>query len=176
MTNVVQLRPQGKPGQPLPPLARRSTRVLLLASSYHDACDALEREPVSHGKPGSRLLLRSTLWRDGSYPQLERLLDDLKAHDRVLYGRFWRGHIAARKPPRSRATGSTGDRQFETVGHSPPWHQPALNTPMERRDAGYALLWLVKRMPAEIYVPKEISLAAGYGEGEAKAYERRRIA
>lgn len=146
-----QQRGVARRGKPLPPLSRRATRVLLLASSYPDACDASERDTVHRGKPGSRILVRFRLWQDGSYREMERLLDELRGHDRVLYGRFWRAYIGQRFP----------------AGRP-------LDTPAQRRDAGYALVWLAKRMPASIYVPAEISEAAGYTPGDARAYARPR--
>lgn len=157
MTNVHQLRPQGKPGQPLPPLSKRSTRVLLLASSYHDACTGLELDPVHQGKPGSRMLVRSTLWHAGSYQALERLLDELRAGEtiraqqlnhRALYRAFWARYIGQRFP----AGAQLGQRERDTAVH--------------------ATGWLEARMPAEIYVPAEVAEAAGYLPSEAKAFER----
>lgn len=147
----IRTRGRARRGQPLPPLNRRHTRILLLASSYHDACEALTDAGRSGGKPGSRLLVRNALWTAGSYGDLERLLDELRNHDRVLYGRFWRTYVGRRFPS----------------GHP-------LDTPAQRRDAGYALCWLERRMPASIYVPPDVTEAAGYMPGDAMAFARPR--
>lgn len=140
---TAQLLPFPKRG-PLPPLSDRRTRVLLLAGSYHDACEGIEREHHRHGKPGSRLLVRSALWLEGSYADLERLLDELRSVNVGQYRAFWA----------QRVCGQTLEKAAE-------------------RDASYhAAGWITKRMPPTIFVPTDISENAGYLQAEAKAFAK----
>jgi hypothetical protein len=165
LSNVTDIRTRGlaRPGQPLPPLKRRHTRILLLAASYHDACEALSEGTRAGGKPGSRLLVRNSLWTAGSYADLERLLDELRAgatvrsvelNHRALYRAFWATYVGQRFP-----LGYRSDSQ-------------------KVRDAAlHALGWIERRMPASIFVPPDIAEAAGYMPSDAAAYARpRRLA
>ena len=61
-----------KRGPPLEPLRDRKTRVKLLLSSYHDACEAVQDDLPSHAEQQSRLLSRNLeLWGEGCF-QLAR--------------------------------------------------------------------------------------------------------
>lgn len=123
-------------------LRSRETRVRLLAWSYLDAVEEGRQE--SEGGRGSSASSRSPrrnelLWREGSYRDLERVLERIPARSRLAfwlrYIRTHRGFNPAEKPSK--------------------------------------LLTLVaRRMPRFIYVPADVSQAAGYLESEAKEFSR----
>lgn len=140
----IRSRGRARPGQPLPPLSDRRTRVVLLAGSYLLACPCgNDRETQVAGKPHSRTLKHGDdLWPYGSYRQLEHVMDELRGHSRHLSHHFWLTHVTGRRSPVA-----------------------------SERDAAYhALGWVTRRMPSSIYVPLAVSTGAGYLLGEAKAF------
>lgn len=130
-------------------LSDRSVRIRLLAWSYLDACEAgggQAEESVSTGSTESRAPSRNhELWHQGSYAALERALAELPPYARL---RFWVFYVRTRGP-----LTSPGSFKHE--------HNP------------HAVLGRVEwLMPREVFVPAEVSEAAGFLHAEAKTYCR----
>jgi hypothetical protein len=74
----------------LPALQLRDVRVRLLAWSYEDAATGAD-DGGRGSKPTSRIPGRNLeLWSAGSYAELERATDALRAHDQGWARMFWR--------------------------------------------------------------------------------------
>ena len=133
--------------RPVPPLRSRRTRILLLLASYPDAVTGLTG--TAPGETGSRLLGRNIdLWYAGSYEHLEDCLDEL--------------------------------RRIAPHYHFATWHhfvRLKLGGSRRKEMAEWGLRYLMVAMPESVYVPADVSEAAGYLSGEAVAYQRpRRLA
>lgn len=140
---------------PQRPLSDRLVRVMLLLSSYLDACEAPQAEATeslvgtgSH-ENSSREPLRNVspperLWYAGSYRELERGLDALRLFCIPTYNATWARHVIGKRDEKTATKAALG------------------------------VEWLSGRMPRSIYVPTEISENAGYLYSEAKEYARPR--
>lgn len=137
------------------PLSNRLVRVMLLLSSYLDACEAPQAEATeslvgtgSH-ENSSREPLRNVspperLWYAGSYRELERGLDDLRLFCIPTYNATWTRHVIGKRDEKTATKAALG------------------------------VEWLSKRLPSSVYVPQEIAENAGYLPSEAKEYVRPR--
>lgn len=134
-------------------LSDRLVRIRLVAWSYLDACESgggTAEENVSSGSTESRAPSRNhELWhqasygrRQNSYADLELALESLPPYVRL---RFWVFYVRAKGPFRIYP---------------------------EKHTHHAAFYRLARCMPKEVFVPAEISEAAGFLPAEAKTYSR----
>lgn len=136
-TTPQRTKPRGAP--------TRTDRIILLLHTLNDIREpeTSNNDNTGHTKPGSRTLMFSPLYHAGSYPQLERCLDQLRQQAPRIHWHVVR-HYVQRNP--------TSDGN----GKAPE------GTPLRDRKARLGLAWIDKHMPAFIMVPVDILENAGY--------------
>ena len=139
-------------GPTLPPLHDRRTRTRLLLGSLLDALHPV-LDARTRGRPEDRNLAAHNLelWPYGSYPELVKALDDLRALGRRrrywhrCHQSTWSVHVCQVKPDKEATA------------------QQAVN----------GVAWIARAMPEFIYVPVIISYEVyGYSLAEARQYEK----
>lgn len=111
----------------------RRQRVTLLLGSYLDALGPEHVEALRRGKPSSRALGHSELWYDGSYPELDALLRQLKSQAPRVHWHTWERYVL-----------DSGRREIR------------------RRKAALGVEYLKRRMPPFVVVPDEVLVRGGY--------------
>jgi hypothetical protein len=147
----------------------RRERTLMLLRNYRDFCDA-ERsgDDVRAGKPQSGVLHRGWMWRQGSFAELERALELLREHSAASRNgrRHWFGHLWTVYVEPAYIVRVTGPKASDVQKVRKTW-DPAIQS-----NADLALEWIVKRMPASIFVPPELAESEGVTPTEAKRLAR----
>jgi hypothetical protein len=134
-----------RPAPKQEPLERKRTRLKLLGRTLLDAFDRHER-----GLRGDSASAGIGIWEQGSYAELQSALDRLRSNSghraKGLADCFWAVYV-------------NGSRRH-----------------LERRQpkAELVLDWLEREL-GDVYVPAEISQAAGYLEHEAKKWTKPRM-
>lgn len=122
-------------------------RIKLLLMTRLDALGETANSE-GHGQFGSRSLQHGDLWNEGSYRELERLLDEMRHRCKSIHWHtlnYW----------------AAKDRQWR------PGMKP------RSRCAQLGLDWLERRM-GNVYVPQSISENAGFHASEAATYAKPR--
>jgi hypothetical protein len=120
------------------PLNVRDRCIELLLATYLDVRDqvgaSMGGDGSGHAKPGSTPPLRNPYWREGSYPELERSLDSLKAKHPRCYRVVWDHDVCGRR---------------EDLGRN-----------QKLRDHGFR--YVADRMPDRVFAPQEITENASW--------------
>ena len=130
-------------------------RCELLAATYLDACldGRDEKGDKPHGKPGSRLLVRYGFWREGSYRELERALDELRIHRNDQYRCAWRVYVLRCE-------------RLEALS--------GVKAGLARQGLTFVTESVYRQTRGNIYVPRDVAENAGYDSGQVEAALRPR--
>jgi len=71
----------------------RRNRIVLLLGSLLDATTVDQSDGSSSGKPSSRILAPSVLYRRGSYAELDKCMDALRRHAPKVHWHTWRIYV-----------------------------------------------------------------------------------
>lgn len=189
-----KLRAEGRPGRTLPPLARPRTRIILLSSSYLDAVTA-SNDSIRTGRTESSLPAHNPeLWPHGSYEDLERAWNRVPSSLDVWFRAFWQVYVTRGSKlvldPAGAIIGYEGDPRtsrrvkrdshgrvirrggeaVEIVETQRPFREFPVNAVVQ---ADTILRLLEKDLArSRLHVPAPVSEAAGYGPGDARAWDR----
>ena len=121
----------------------RRERIRLLLTSYADAVSPGRTPSDIPGVPHSRPPTTTALWQEGSYYELGRALESLRVDGYQKIHRHLCGHYL-------------GGPDYPCGKQGP-----------QKRYVERGVDLLVKRMPANIYVPRDIAEHGGFLPGEA---------